>query len=48
MYALISAFAKGNNRYAMTNAVKEQDTAKIDELLDIMEREIPADSKYPP
>lgn len=43
MYALISAFAKGNNRYAMTNAVKEQDTAKIDELLDIMEREIPAD-----
>ena len=43
MYALISAFAKGNNRYAMTNAVKEQDAAKIDELLDIMEREIPAD-----
>lgn len=39
MYALISAFAKGNSRFAMTDAVKEQDAAKIDAQLDIMERE---------
>lgn len=39
MYALISVFAKGNSRYAMTDAVKEQNAAKMNAQLDIMERE---------